>query len=157
MSAGPQPRIGVGAVLIHEGRVLLIRRGKEPLRGRWVVPGGTVELGETLEQALVREIEEETGLLVRPREVVTVFDRILREDGRVSYHYVIIDYLCDYVAGDARAGSDAEAVALVAREDLQAYDLPEKALEVVEDGFRRVAERAGKGLPLEGERSRILK
>jgi len=139
VSAGPgQPRVGVGAVLIHEGRVLLIRRGKEPLRGRWVVPGGTVELGETLEQALVREIEEETGLHVRPREVVAVFDRIMGEDGRVDYHYVIIDYLCDYVGGEARAGSDAEAVALVAREDLPAYDLPEKALEVVLDGFRRL-------------------
>ena len=142
MSPGPgQPRVAVGAVLIHEGRVLLIRRGKEPLRGRWVVPGGTVELGETLEQALVREIEEETGLTVRPREVVTVFDRILGEAGRVEYHYVIIDYLCDYVAGEPRAGSDAEAVALVPPEDLPAYDLPEKALEVVLDGFRREAAR----------------
>jgi 8-oxo-dGTP diphosphatase len=142
VSPGPgQPRVGVGAVLIHEGRVLLIRRGKEPLRGRWVVPGGTVELGETLEQALVREIEEETGLTVRPREVVTVFDRILGEAGRVEYHYVIIDYLCDYVAGEPRAGSDAEAVALVTPEDLPAYDLPEKALEVVLDGFRREAAR----------------
>ncbi len=158
MSGGPlQPKVGVGAVVIHEGRVLLIRRGKEPLRGRWVVPGGTVELGETLEQALVREIEEETGLVVRPREIVTVFDRIFREDGGVSYHYVIIDYLCDYVAGDARAGSDAEAVALVAPQDLPAYDLPEKAREVVQDGFRRVAEAAGKDLPRQGERSRILK
>jgi mutator protein MutT len=136
----------VGAVLIHEGRVLLIRRGKQPLRGRWVVPGGTVELGETLEQALVREVEEETGLVVRPREVVAVFDRILREADRVDYHYVIVDYLCDYVAGEPRAGSDAEAVALVAPEDLPAYDLPEKALEVVQDGFSRAAR---KGLALD--------
>ena len=66
------PAVGVGGVLVHEGRVLLIRRGKDPLRGRWVVPGGTVELGETLEEALVREMEEETGLLVEPLEVVTV-------------------------------------------------------------------------------------
>jgi len=136
----------VGAVLIHEGRVLLIRRGKEPLRGRWVVPGGTVELGETLEQALVREIEEETGLLVRPRQVVAVFDRIQRAADRVDYHYVIVDYLCDYVAGEARAGSDAEAVALVAPADLPAYDLPEKALEVVLDGFRRVEAQSRQGL-----------
>jgi mutator protein MutT len=153
VSADPgQPKVGVGAVLIHEGRVLLIRRGKEPLRGRWVVPGGTVELGETLEQALVREIEEETGLVVRPREVVAVFDRIHGEKGRVDYHYVIIDYLCDYVAGEAKAGSDAEAVALVAPEDLPSYDLPEKALEVVRDGFRKSAAAARKGLALgEGE------
>ena len=141
-----RPCVGVGAVLIHEGRVLLIRRGKEPLRGRWVVPGGTVELGETLEEALVREVEEETGLVVKPREIVAVFDRIQREAGRVDYHYVIVDYLCDYVAGEARAASDAEAVALVAQGDLATYDLPEKALEVVTDGFRRVATQPSQGL-----------
>ncbi len=135
---GQRPVVGVGAVLIHEGRALLIRRGKEPLRGRWVVPGGTVELGETLEEALVREVQEETSLLVRPREIVTVFDRIHREDGQVRYHYVIVDYLCDYLAGTPRAASDAEDVALVPLEDLARYDLPPKALEVVLDGFRRI-------------------
>ncbi len=107
-----------------------------------------MELGETLEQALVREVLEETGLVVRPREVVAVFDRIHREAHRVAYHYVIVDYLCDYVSGEARAASDAEAVALVAAADLPAYDLPEKALEVVQDGFRRVEGRARMGLAL---------
>ena len=131
------PRVGVGAVVIHDGRVLLIRRGKEPLRGRWVVPGGTVEPGETLQDALVREVREETGLTVRPRDVVLVFDRILREEGEVRYHYVIVDYLCDYVEGTPRAGSDAEEVALVTPERLCEFDIPEKALEVVLDGFRR--------------------
>ena len=96
--------VGVGAVVIHEGRVLLIRRGKEPLRGRWVVPGGTVELGETLEDAVVREVQEETGLTVAPREVVTVFDRIERDGEAVRYHYVIVDYLCDYVVRLAPGG-----------------------------------------------------
>lgn len=129
--------VGVGAVVIHEGRVLLIRRGKEPLRGRWVVPGGTVELGETLEAALAREVLEETGLVVTPREVVTVFDRIERDAGGVRYHYVIVDYLCDYVSGEPRAATDAEDVALVSLADLPRYDLPQKALEVVLDGFRR--------------------
>jgi len=136
------PAVGVGGVLVHEGRVLLIRRGKEPLRGRWVVPGGTVELGETLEEALVREMEEETGLLVEPLEVVTVFDRILREGERVAYHYVIVDYLCRYRAGEARAASDALEVAWARPEELPRYDLPAKALEVVEDGFRRAGARA---------------
>ena len=129
----------MGGVLIHEGRVLLIRRGKEPLRGRWVVPGGTVELGETLEQALVREMEEETGLRVEPGEVLTVFDRILREAGTVRYHYVIVDYLCSYVSGEARAGSDAEAVAWATPAELLAYDLPQKASEVVQDAFARLS------------------
>lgn len=125
--------------MIHEGRVLLVRRGKEPLRGRWVVPGGTVELGETLEAAVVREVQEETGITVTPREIVTVFDRIDRDGDHVRYHYVIVDYLCDYVSGQPRAASDAEDVALVAEADLPGYDLPPKALEVVLDGFRRTA------------------
>jgi len=137
------PSVGVGAVVVHEGRVLLIRRGKEPLRGRWTVPGGTVEVGETLHEALVREIQEETGIVVRPRDVLLVFDRIERDDGGVRYHYVIIDYLCDYVSGSPRAGSDAEAVALVPPEDLPAYALPDKAQGVVLEAFRRAA---GKGL-----------
>jgi mutator protein MutT len=140
------PRVGVGAVVIHDGRVLLIRRGKEPLRGRWVVPGGTVEHGEELHEALVREVQEETGVTVRPREVVLVFDRILREEGQVTYHYVIIDYLCDYVSGTPRAGSDAEEAAFVAAEDLGRYDVPEKALEVVRDGFKRCGLDAPTGL-----------
>ena len=131
--------------MIHEGRVLLIKRGKEPLKGRWLVPGGTVELGETLEDAIVREVREETGLEVRPREVVLVFDRIERREGRVAYHYVIVDYLCDYVAGVPRAATDAEDVAFVGQAELPAYDLPEKALEVVLDGFRRVDRLAGAG------------
>ena len=132
-----QPVVGVGAVVIRDGRVLLIRRGKEPLRGRWLVPGGTVELGETLEEAVVREILEETGLEVTPIEMLNVFDHIDWERGRVVHHYVIVDYLCDCLAGEPRAGSDAEAVAFVAQEDLAVYDLPAKALEVVRDGFRR--------------------
>ncbi len=145
-----RPSVGVGAVLIHEDKVLLIKRGKEPLRGRWVVPGGTVEVGETLEQALVREVREETGVVVRPVEVVLVFDRIEREGEAVRYHYVIVDYLCDYISGAPRAASDAEDVAFVAREDLPRYGLPEKALHVVLDGFGR-AERRARGLAKDRE------
>lgn len=132
------PVVGVGGVVVREGRVLLIRRGKEPLYGRWVVPGGTVELGETLQQALVREMREETDLEVEPLEVLSVFDRIERKDGRVVYHYVIVDYLCRSPSGEARAASDALDVAWVAPADFPAYDLPAKALEVIEAAFRRV-------------------
>jgi mutator protein MutT len=133
------PKVGVGGVVIHQGKVLLARRGKEPLRGRWTVPGGTVEAGETLEQALVREVEEETGLTVRSRELLLAFDRIERSGGELRYHYVILDYLCDYETGVARAGSDVDAVAWVSLEDLPAYDLPPLTREVVLEGFRRSA------------------
>ena len=132
------PVVGVGGVLVHEGRVLLIRRGKEPLKGRWVVPGGTVELGETLEAALVREMEEETGLMVQARRAL---DRLrshrARGTGDVAYHYVIADYLCEYVSGTPRAGSDALEVALADPAELEAFDLPEKALEVVRGRLAR--------------------
>ncbi len=131
------PSVGVGGVVVHEGRVLLIRRGKEPLYGRWVVPGGTVELGESLHEALVREMREETGLEVEPLELLTAFDRIEREGERVRYHYVIVDYLCRLRSGEARAASDALDVAWAKPEELERYDLPAKALEVVQDALRR--------------------
>jgi 8-oxo-dGTP diphosphatase len=129
--------VGVGGVVVHEGRVLLIKRGKEPLRGRWVVPGGTLELGESLEEALVREMKEETAVRVKPLDVLTVFDRIEKVGEQVRYHYVIVDYLCEYLGGEARAASDAQDVAWVARRDLEGFDLPGKAREVVEEAFRR--------------------
>jgi len=123
--------VGVGGVVIRGGKVLLIQRGKEPLKGRWVIPGGTVELGETLEEAVAREVREETGIIVRPREVVLVFDRIERRDGAVAYHYVVIDYLCDDLGGTLQAGSDAADAAFVATEDLARYDMPPAALDLV--------------------------
>ncbi len=126
-------------MVIHEGRALLIRRGKQPLFGRWVVPGGTVELGEPLEAALVREMREETGLEVEPVELLTVFDRIEREGSVVLYHYVIVDYLCRYVSGEAKAASDALEVAWATPEELERYDLPAKALEVILDAFRKAS------------------
>jgi ADP-ribose pyrophosphatase YjhB (NUDIX family) len=131
--------VGVGGVVVRDGRALLIRRGKEPLYGRWVVPGGTVELGESLEDALVREMEEETGLRVEPVGILTVFDRIHREEGQVVHHFVIVDYLCRWRSGEARAGSDALEVAWASASELAAYDLPAKALEVVRDALRKGA------------------
>jgi 8-oxo-dGTP diphosphatase len=122
----------VGGVVVRDGKVLLIRRGKEPLKGRWVIPGGTVELGETLEQAVVREVREETGIDVRAREVVLVFDRIERDGGdRVLYHYVIVDYLCEDLGGPLQAGSDAAEAAFVGGPDLERYDIPPAALDLV--------------------------
>lgn len=150
MRAGAGPSVGVGAVVVDEGRVVLIRRGKEPLRGRWVVPGGTVELGETLEQAVVRELKEETGLDVRPLELVTVFDRIARTGPDVTYHYVIVDFLCERIGGRLEAGDDALEVTLASPEELSALRLPPKALEVVLDGFRRAGVACPNPLPSPG-------
>lgn len=104
------PLVGVGAVIVEAGRVLLIRRGSEPMKGRWSIPGGLVELGETLTDAVCRECLEETGLQVEPVVLVELLDRVYREETRVRYHYVIADYLCRVTAGRASAGSDAAEV-----------------------------------------------
>jgi mutator protein MutT len=135
-AAGPRPVVGVGAVLVEDGRVLLIKRGKEPLRGRWSLPGGTVEAGETLQQALLREMREETLLEVQVGPLVAAFDRIEHEQGRLLYHHVILDFLCERVSGQAQAASDAEAVAWARPDELERYELTAKALEVVREGFR---------------------
>ncbi|MGE0453874.1 MAG: NUDIX hydrolase [Vicinamibacteria bacterium] len=141
------PVVGVGGLVVRDGRVLLIRRGKQPLYGRWTLPGGTLELGESLEQAVVRELLEETGVHVRPLELLTVFERIERADDRVVYHYVIVDYLCEYLSGEPQGASDALEAAFVSEADLPALDLPTKAVEVVADGLRRARAlaRGGRG------------
>lgn len=142
------PVVGVGAVVVHDGRALLVRRGKEPLRGRWVIPGGAVELGETLEEAVVREVREETGVTVRPERVMLVFDRIQREAAGIAFHYVIVDYLCAFVAGEPRAGSDAEDVALVGEADLPSYDVPDDVLELLREAFDGAGQHVGLAKPV---------
>ena len=105
-----RPVVGIGGVIIDRGRALLIRRGSEPLRGEWSIPGGTLELGETLEQGVARELLEETGIGVRVLELIEVFDRIYGDDGAIAeraqqnprFHYVIVDYLCERIAVSVR-------------------------------------------------------
>jgi len=123
----------VGAVIVQHGQVVLIRRRYEPLAGQWSLPGGVVEIGETLESSVAREMSEETGLTVEVGPVIEVFDRITRDsDGRVRYHYVLVDYLCWPVSGDLRAGSDVDDAVLVEPSDLYRYTLTLKATAVIE-------------------------
>jgi len=128
-----QPIVGVGAVIIHDGRVVLVKRRFEPLAGQWSLPGGRLELGETLEAGLAREMLEETGLEIEVGPVVDVFDRILLDPERkVRYHYVLIDYLCRPVGGTLRHGSDVAAAEFVEPADLERYRLTPKATSVIE-------------------------
>ena len=132
-----QPIVGVGAVIVDRGRVLLARRARAPLLGCWSLPGGVVELGETLRAAAEREAQEETGLAVKAGEVLEVLDRIIPvENGRPQYHYVLIDFLCEPAGGELRAGGDAAEVAWAAEKDLGSYQLEEPALKVIRKALR---------------------
>jgi len=131
-----RPVIGVGGVVIQNGRALLIRRGKEPLSGQWSLPGGTLELGETINEGVCRELREETGLEVRVLELIEVFERIFRDSSnRPQYHFVILDYLCEAAAGTPRPGGDVTDVAFVAPEELNRYSLTEAVTRVLGKGF----------------------
>lgn len=131
-----RPIVGVGAVIVDHGRVLLGRRGSPPLQGRWSLPGGVVELGETLRAAAEREALEETGLIVKAGAVLEILDRIIPgENGRVEYHYVLVDFLCERVGGDLRAGADALEVAWARPEELEQFQLEQLALAVIKKAF----------------------
>ena len=138
-----RPIVGVGGVVIDNGRALLIRRGSEPLRGEWSIPGGTLELGESLEQGVARELFEETGLEVRVLEFIEVFDRIFPGTGfppeetasPPRFHFVIVDYLCERIGGEPRAGSDVTDVAFAAEDELGPYHLTEIATRVLKKAF----------------------
>jgi 8-oxo-dGTP diphosphatase len=148
-----RPVVGVGGVVIDNGRALLIRRGSEPMKGQWSIPGGTLELGESLESGVVRELQEETGLMVRILEMIEVFDRIYEDEVDATgvvvadsssenfkkkgprYHYVIIDYLCERISGDAKAGSDVTDVAFATEDEFSKYGLTETATRILRKAF----------------------
>lgn len=134
------PLIGVGAIVVHEGRVLLVQRGREPLKGQWSIPGGLLEVGESLEAGLMREVEEETGLTVQPVQLIELLDRIHREGERIRYHYVIADYLCRVTGGKLGAASDAAAVRWVERAEWNSHSalvLDPVTVRVIETAWQR--------------------
>jgi 8-oxo-dGTP diphosphatase len=134
-----RPLVGVGGVIIHEGRALIVQRGAEPRRGEWTVPGGLVELGETLRAATEREVLEETGLVVKAGEVLDVFDSIHPDaEGRTQYHYVLIDFLCELVSGELKPASDISDARWIQVAELDTIELIGFTAQVIRKAFSKL-------------------
>jgi ADP-ribose pyrophosphatase YjhB (NUDIX family) len=132
------PLVGVGAIIIEDDRVVLVKRANPPLQGEWSIVGGVLEVGEMLRDAAMREAREETGLLVEPSILLGVYDRVLRDpDGRTLYHYVLIDFLCRRLSGEARAGGDAAEVRWFEESEIGRLNLAQDTDEVVRKGFEQ--------------------
>jgi len=134
------PLMCVGAVIVEAGRVLLARRGTEPMKGHWTLPGGLLELGESLTDGVTREVREETGLIVEAVELIELLERIHREETRIRYHYVIADYLCRVAGGQLQAASDADAARWVERAEWNSHSalkLDPMTARVIEAGWQR--------------------
>lgn len=130
------PRVAVGALVIHNGRVLLVRRGKPPSEGLWAIPGGSVHLGETIQAAAEREIREEADIVIRAGDPLLTFDVIKRDpDGAIRFHYVIVDVAAEYVSGRPTPGDDAEDAAWVAREEITSLDMPPATRRFLKEHF----------------------
>src|SRR5262249_3096504 len=141
----PTPLVGVGAIIIEEGKVVLVKRGHEPLQGKWSIPGGVLELGETLREAAAREAREETGLAVEVGELLGIYDRVLRDDhDRVMYHYVLIDFLCRRTDGELKADGDAAEVGWFRPSELSDLKLAADTHDVISKGFAKQALRESK-------------
>ena len=138
-----RPIVGVGGVVVEQGRVLLVQRGRAPLLGEWSIPGGALKVGETLEEALRRELREETGLEVTPLELLEVLDRIVPDEaGRTRYHYVLIDYLCRVKRSgpqDPRAATDVSECRWVTPSEVAEYHLRPETLRVVGKALQAAA------------------
>lgn len=127
-----RPIVGVGAVIVDNRRAVVVRRGTEPHRGEWSIPGGVLELGETLRAGAEREALEETGLVVRAGEMLGVFDRVVpAEDGRTRFHFVLIDFLCLRISGDLREGGDAAEARWITVEELPDLPIAEPAASLI--------------------------
>jgi mutator protein MutT len=132
------PLVGVGAIIIEQDRVVLVKRAHAPLAGAWSIPGGVLEVGETLRQAAVREALEETGLVVEVGELLGVYDRILRDaDERTLYHYVLIDFLCRRIAGEPQSAGDAAEARWFTRAEVGDLSLAQDTADVIKLGFEK--------------------
>jgi len=133
------PLVGVGAVIIENARVLLVKRAHPPLEAQWSIPGGVLEVGEMVREAAIREVREETGLIVEAGDLLGVYDRVLRNaEQRVQYHYVLIDFLCRPAGGELQAADDATEVRWYTCEELPVLRLAEDTLDVIRKGFAQL-------------------
>jgi mutator protein MutT len=133
------PLVGIGAVILDQGRVVLVKRKFPPLAGEWSIPGGRLKIGETQREGVVREAREETGLTVDPVELLGVYDRVLRDEpGRILYHYVLIDFLCRRLTGELQAGGDADDARWFRQEEIEKVSLVADTAQVIRLGFERV-------------------
>jgi 8-oxo-dGTP diphosphatase len=138
------PRVGVGAIVLDGGRVLLVRRGQPPLAGRWSLPGGMLELGETTAEAARREVAEECGLQIRVGELAGILDRVVRDaEGRVRYHWVLVDYVATVESGELCAASDADEAQWVEVDEVERLETTDGLLDMI----RRAQAVAGRGRP----------
>ena len=134
-----KPRVAVGAIVMRDDKVLLVKRSQQPDKGLWAVPGGRVELGETLQEAAEREVREETGITIRARNPVWAFDLIDRDDGgRVRFHYVIVDLMADYVGGKASPNDDASEVRWATTQELEELPASQTTKELLKNTVRLV-------------------
>ncbi len=133
----PVPRVGVGAIVIHEGRILLVKRGIEPSRGLWAIPGGTLELGETMQECAAREILEETGITIKVGKCVYVFDFLERDDsGKIKFHFVVVDFAGQYLSGEPKGSDDAEDARWLKPEELNSLPVAKNTLAALKEiGF----------------------
>jgi 8-oxo-dGTP diphosphatase len=131
------PLIGVGGIIFKHNKVLLIKRAHPPSEGKWSVPGGLVEIGETLRAAIIREVEEEVGLKVRPENMVDVIERIIPDSsGKIIYHYVIVDFLCTILAGSPVANSDVKEAVFYSLNQLNRLELSPELVNIIKKAYK---------------------
>ncbi|MGB6875641.1 MAG: NUDIX hydrolase [Candidatus Acidiferrales bacterium] len=141
-----RPIIAVGGVVIHDSQILLIRRGQPPLEGRWSIPGGILEIGETIAEGIERELKEETGIQVRVLDLIEIYENVLRDkENELQYHFVILDYLCEFVEGTARPGGDVTEVVWASEQQLESLSVTGAAKRVIRKAFSAVRGRAAQG------------